>query len=98
MNITLKDGSALVLADGASAFEAASQISAGLARAAMAARVNGEVRDLRLPLAEGDTLEILTGNDADGLFIHDIDLAEHHCGHGGSPGAFCYGVLVFHQR
>ena len=43
MNITLKDGSLLALADGASAGEAAQAISAGLARAALAAKVNGEV-------------------------------------------------------
>jgi threonyl-tRNA synthetase len=67
MNITLKDGSVLALQDNASALDAASQLSAGLARAALAARVNGEVRDLRLPLHEGDTLEILTGSDEDGL-------------------------------
>ena len=69
MNITLKDGSLLALADGASAGEAAQAISAGLARAALAAKVNGEVAELSAVLKDGDTLEILTGADADGLRV-----------------------------
>ena len=69
MNITLKDGSLLALADGASAGEAAQAISAGLARVALAAKVNGEVAELSAVLKDGDTLEILTGADADGLRV-----------------------------
>ncbi len=69
MNITLKDGSLLALADGASVGEAAQAISAGLARAALAAKVNGEVAELSALLKDGDTLEILTGADADGLRV-----------------------------
>ena len=67
MNITLKDGSVLAVEDGAKVIDAANAISAGLARAALAARVNGEVRELNAPLADGDTLELLTGEDPDGL-------------------------------
>ncbi|MDY5016209.1 MAG: threonine--tRNA ligase [Eubacteriales bacterium] len=69
MNITLKDGSLLALENGASAGEAAQAISAGLARAALAAKVNGEVAELSAVLKDGDTLEILTGADADGLRV-----------------------------
>ena len=69
MNITLKDGSLLALENGASAGEAAQAISAGLARAALAAKINGEVAELSAVLKDGDTLEILTGADADGLRV-----------------------------
>lgn len=41
-------------------------ISMNLYRAACAARINGEVRDLRTPLTEDCTLEILTFEDEDG--------------------------------
>ena len=63
--MTLPDGSALALPDGASALDAARAIGPKLAAQAVLARVNGEPRDLRLPLPEGATLEILTTRDRD---------------------------------
>ncbi|MBR7070618.1 MAG: threonine--tRNA ligase [Clostridia bacterium] len=60
MNIMLKDGSSLTVQEQATALEAANAISAGLARAACAARINGKNADLRTVLQDGDTLEILT--------------------------------------
>ncbi len=63
MNILLKDGSSLAVAENATALDAAGTISAGLARAACAARINGKNADLRTVLKEGDTLEILTFAD-----------------------------------
>jgi threonyl-tRNA synthetase len=65
VNVTLPDGSALELPDGASALDAARAIGPKLAEQAVLARVNGEARDLRLPLPEGATLEILTTRDRD---------------------------------
>ena len=65
MNVTLPDGSALELPEGASALDAARAIGPKLAEQAVLARVNGETRDLRLPLPEGATLEILTTRDRD---------------------------------
>ncbi len=65
MNVTLPDGSALELPEGASALDAARAIGPKLAEQAVLARVNGEPRDLRLPLPEGATLEILTTRDRD---------------------------------
>ncbi|MEE1185591.1 MAG: threonine--tRNA ligase, partial [Acutalibacteraceae bacterium] len=59
----LKDGSVLELAEGLTAFDAAKEISMGLARVACAARVNGENCDLRTVLKDGDSLEILTFDD-----------------------------------
>ena len=63
MNITLKDGSVLNVQYGATALDAARQISEGLARAALSCEINGEVHDLTTPLHEGDKLSILTFND-----------------------------------
>lgn len=67
MEIQLKDGSMLALADGASARQAAEQISGKLAKAALAARINGETADLDTVLTDGCTLEILTAEDPEGL-------------------------------
>ncbi len=60
MNVTLPDGTELELADGATGADAAAAIGAGLARAAIAVRQNGEVRDLARPLVPGVALEIVT--------------------------------------
>ncbi len=63
IKITLKDGSILELETGKTAYDAACQISMGLARVACAARINGENTDLRTPLNSDCTLEILTFDD-----------------------------------
>ena len=65
MQITLPDGSVRQLDDGASGRDLAESISAGLARAALAVEVDGEVRDLDRPLPDGATVSILTW-DSDG--------------------------------
>ncbi|PAP79375.1 threonine--tRNA ligase [Rubrivirga sp. SAORIC476] len=65
MQITLPDGSSRDLADGATGRDLAESISSGLARAALAVEVDGEVRDLERPLPDGATAAILTW-DADG--------------------------------
>ncbi len=66
MNVTLKDGKVLELENGVSVLEAAKAISEGLARAACAGKVNGEVVDLRTELNEDCELEILTFRDDEG--------------------------------
>ncbi len=65
MQITLPDGSARTLDDGATGRDLAQSISAGLARAALAVEVDGDVRDLDRPLPDGATVSILTW-DSDG--------------------------------
>ncbi|HET8742917.1 MAG TPA: threonine--tRNA ligase [Gaiella sp.] len=65
MNVTLPDGSALELPDGATALDAARAIGPRLAEQAVLARVDGEPHDLRLPLPDGAALEILTTRDRD---------------------------------
>src|SRR5215470_4022769 len=72
MNVTLPDGSALALPDGATALDAARAIGPKLAAQAVLARVDGEPRDLRLPLADGARLQILTTRDTtdpDALYV-----------------------------
>ena len=66
IKVTLKDGSVKELQKGASVYDAASAISPGLARAAMAGEVDGEVRDLRYPLEADCALSILTFDDPAG--------------------------------
>ena len=59
MRVTLPDGTSLELQDGATGADAAAAIGPGLARAALAVRVDGQVRDLSAPLAEGERIEIV---------------------------------------
>ncbi len=66
IKITLKDGSVKEIEAAASVIDIASQISQGLARVACAAKVNGEVKDLRTVIYTDCTLEILTFADDDG--------------------------------
>ena len=75
MKVTLPDGTELELDDGATGADAAAAIGPGLARAALAVRVNGEVRDLARPLPDGAKLEIVTAKDADALPLIRHDAA-----------------------
>jgi len=65
VQVTLPDGATLELADGASALDAARAIGPKLAEQAVLARVDGEVRDVRLALPDGARLELLTTRDRD---------------------------------
>src|SRR5450759_31947 len=65
MRIQLPDGSPLELPDGASGLDAARSIGPRLAEQAVGVRVDGELRDLRLPLSDGQRIEILTSKNAD---------------------------------
>jgi threonyl-tRNA synthetase len=74
MKVTLPDGKELELADGATGADAAASIGPGLAKAALAVKVDGTTRDLSAPLPDGATLEIVTdrsGDDALELIRHD---------------------------
>jgi threonyl-tRNA synthetase len=75
VNVTLPDGTALELADGATGADAALAIGPGLARAALAVRQNGEVRDLARPLLPGEPLEIITPKSDGGLDVIRHDAA-----------------------
>ncbi len=67
MIITLKDGSKKEYAESKSVYEIAQDISEGLARAACAGEVNGEVVDLRTMVDSDCELNILTAADEKGL-------------------------------
>ncbi len=67
MKITLKDGSVKEYSEAKSVYDIALDISEGLARAACAGEVNGEVVDLRTVVSEDCELSILTANDEAGL-------------------------------
>lgn len=60
INVTLKDGSTKQYPDGITVKEVAGSISAGLARVALAAEIDGEVKDLSTPLDKDCTLNLLT--------------------------------------
>ena len=67
IRITLPDGSQREVSSGTTSRQVAESIGPGLARAALAARVNGEIRDLDRPLDQNASLAILTERDADAL-------------------------------
>ena len=69
MKITLKDGNVKEYEAGISIIEIAKDISEGLARAACAGEINGQVADLRTPIEEDCELNILTANDKEGLRV-----------------------------
>ena len=63
INITLKDGTIMQVENGATCLDVAKQISAGLARAALAAEVDGQTVDLKTPLEKDCTMSVLTFDD-----------------------------------
>ncbi len=69
IEVRLPDGSLRQLDDGATAADLAAAIGAGLARAALAARINGRLRDLATPLADGDEVAIITDRADEALEI-----------------------------
>ncbi len=69
MEVTLPDGSARALPDGASAADLAADIGPGLAKAAVAARVDGQLQDLARPLPDGARVALLTRKDPEALEI-----------------------------
>ena len=65
MKVVLPDDSELELEDGATGLDAAAAIGPRLAEQAVLVRSNGSVQDLRLPLRDGEHIQILTTRDAD---------------------------------
>lgn len=76
MIILLKNGDKLELESGATCLAAAQRISEGLARATVAAKVNGKLVDATSVLSEGDSLELVTLQDKEGLEVY-----RHTCAH-----------------
>jgi threonyl-tRNA synthetase len=72
MKVILPDRSELELPEGATGLDAARAIGPKLAEQAVLVRSNGEVRDLRLPLDDGQEIQILTTRDRedpDALYV-----------------------------
>src|SRR5256712_2092570 len=72
MKVVLPDNSELELPDGATGRDAAAAIGPKLAEQAVLVRSNGHVQDLRLPLRDGQKIQILTTcdkDDPDALYV-----------------------------
>jgi len=74
--VTLPDGSILEVTDGTTAKQLAEQIGQGLAKAAVAAKVNGQLVDLSTSINSEVELQIITLKDDEGL-----DVMRHSCAH-----------------
>ena len=65
MKVVLPDNSELELPEGATGLDAARAIGPKLAEQAVLVRANGQAQDLRLPLQDGQPIQILTTRDRD---------------------------------
>jgi threonyl-tRNA synthetase len=63
IRVRLPDGKTLAIPQGATVLSVAERIGPGLARAALAGRIDGRLVDLREPLVQDVTLEIVTARD-----------------------------------
>lgn len=76
INVTLKDGAVRAFAAGVSAAEVAAELGGSIAKSAVACRVNGELRDIYLPLPGACALELVGRDDPAAL-----ELIRHDCAH-----------------
>lgn len=74
--ITLPDGSQRQFEQPISVMDVAASIGAGLAKACIAGRVNGERKDACDLITEDSKLEIITAKEEDGL-----EIIRHSCAH-----------------
>ncbi|CAM9954373.1 unnamed protein product, partial [Discosporangium mesarthrocarpum] len=66
ITVTLPDGKQLSLAAGATVLDVAAEIGPGLAKAALAGRIDGQLVDLRAPIREDAAIAIVTTKDESG--------------------------------
>lgn len=76
ISISLPDNSSRELQDGATVYDLAASIGAGLAKAALAGKINGQLVDLSARLADGDRVEIVTEKSPEAL-----ELIRHSASH-----------------
>ena len=69
LSVTLPDGSSRELAQGATALDLAKSIGSGLAKAAVAAVVDGVETDLTADLSDGQEVAIITANTDEGRHV-----------------------------
>lgn len=70
IEVTLPDGSKREFDSPVTVGDVAASIGAGLARAALAGKVNGKLVDLSHPITENSTVSIVTDKDPEGLEIN----------------------------
>ena len=75
VNITLPDGSVRSFEGPVTGTELAADISKSLAKAALAVKVDGVMRDVYLPIEQDAAVEIITARDAEGLELLRHDAA-----------------------
>ena len=76
ISVTLPDGSVKELEQGATVADVAASIGSGLAKAALAGKINGEFADLVDTVNDGDSIEIITSRSPEALGI-----MRHSCAH-----------------
>jgi len=76
ITLTLPDGSSRILTGTVTGLTLAEDIGPGLAKAALAIKVNGELRDLTRPIEADSDVAIITARDEEGL-----ELLRHDCAH-----------------
>jgi len=69
VKVRLPDGSERAYEAGTTGAQVAQSIGAGLARAALAIKVDGKVKDLATPLTHDTALEIVTGKNPEGVEV-----------------------------
>ncbi|MDP9054626.1 MAG: threonine--tRNA ligase [Acidobacteriota bacterium] len=78
IQVTLPDGTVQEVPQGASPLDIARNISPRLADAAIAAKVNDQLFDLKRPLESDSKIQILTSKDPDALYVYRHSTA-HLC-------------------
>ena len=76
MEIILPDGSKKTLEEGATVADVAKSIGSGLAKAALAGKIDGELVDVTAPVHDGAAVEIITSKSPEALHI-----LRHSCAH-----------------
>lgn len=76
MNIVLPDGSSKELPENSTVLDVAASIGSGLAKAALAGKINGKLVDLTDVVSDGATVEIITDKNPEGL-----DFMRHSAAH-----------------
>ncbi|WP_301668986.1 threonine--tRNA ligase [Neisseria benedictiae] len=76
LNITLPDGSVRQYESPVTVAQIAASIGAGLAKAAVAGKVNGKLIDVCDPITEDSSVQIITPKDREG-----VEIIRHSCAH-----------------
>ena len=76
LNITLPDGSVRQYESPVTVAQIAASVGAGLAKAAVAGKVNGKLVDACDPITEDSTVQIITPKDQEG-----VEIIRHSCAH-----------------